>query len=57
MGEADAISSPIIQESKAGERRRENSGLRTGLYSPLWVTCRLQAVCKRKCLLPIVNRL
>jgi len=35
MGEAGAIGSSKIQESKAEERRRENSGLRTGLYSPL----------------------
>jgi len=35
MGEASAISSSKIRESKARERRRENSGLRAGLYSPL----------------------
>ena len=34
MGEADAIGSPIIQESKAEGRRREDTGLRAGLYAP-----------------------
>jgi hypothetical protein len=44
--EACAIGSSIIQESKAKERKeeKENSGLRTGLYSPLRVTCRLRTV-------------
>jgi len=43
MGEADAIGSPIIEESKAEERRREREV--AGLYSLLRVTCRLQTVC------------
>jgi len=34
IGKADAISSLIIQESKAEGRRREDTGLQAGLYAP-----------------------
>jgi len=44
MGEAGAIGSPIIQDLKLREEEEKDSGLRTGLYSPLQVTCRLRAV-------------
>ena len=48
MGEAGAIGSSNIQESRAkekeGEEEEESSGLRTGIYSPLRVT-RLHASC------------
>jgi len=44
MGEADAIGSPIIQESKAEGRRRH--WFTGGFICPLRVTCRLRAVRK-----------
>jgi len=47
MGEADAIGSSKIQDSKAEEEEEEeerDSGLRTGLYNPLQVMCRLRTV-------------
>ena len=45
-GEADAISSPIIRESKAEGRRKRRHWFTGGFICPLQVTCRLQAVCK-----------
>ena len=58
VGEAGAIGSPKIQESKAKEKEKEeeNSGFRTGLYSPLRVTRRLKTV-RKACQLPTANRL
>jgi len=44
MGEADAIGSPIIQESEG--RRRRRHWFTGGFICPLRVTCRLQAVRK-----------
>jgi len=49
VGEAGAIGSSNIQESRAKEKEgeeeeEESSGLRTGIYSPLRVT-RLHASC------------
>jgi len=46
MGEADAIGSPIIQESKAEGRRRRRHWFTGGFICPLQVTCRLRAVRK-----------
>jgi len=44
MGEADAIGSPIIQESKAEGRRRRIHWFTGGFICPLRVTCRLRTV-------------
>jgi len=46
MTEADAISSLIIQESKAEGRRRRRHWFTGGLICPSQVTCHLQTVCK-----------
>src|SRR5271170_819931 len=43
IGEADAISSSKYKNLKLRKKERRNGGLRTGLYSPLRVTCRLRA--------------
>jgi len=43
MGEADAISSPIIQDLKLKEEEEEDTSLQAGLYAPyrLYVAYRL----------------
>jgi len=46
IGEADAIGSPIIQESKAKGRRRRRHWFTGGFICPLRVTCRLRTVRK-----------
>jgi len=45
MGEAGAIGSSKYKNLKLKKEEKRNSGLRTGLYSPLQVTCRLRTVC------------
>jgi hypothetical protein len=56
VGDADAIGSPIIQESKAEERRRETVVYGRVYIAPCGSSVAYGPSVKAKCQLPIVNR-